>query len=176
MRRISLTAGLLGLATVALAQAQTAPTPGMGATTPLGTPSSTAMSAGSSGIPLGATEMNTPGMSPLISSCGNASSSSAFDGGGTNVTGSCGSATSSGTGAGTGMSGLASSTSDQTTSDAAGTAAVGSNTPLGATSLGTPGESPIITVPGVSTTPCSAASQANSNPTSPTGASSVGGC
>jgi hypothetical protein len=176
MWRICMMAALLGLATIAAAQAQTTPNPGMGATTPLGTPSSSDNSFSGGGIPLGATELNTPGISPLISSCSNASSNPTFDGGGTNVSSSCGTGATSSTSSGTAGTSSAASTSDQAGSGATGTATVGSNIPLGATTLGTPGESPIVTAPSGSMTPCPASSQANDNSTNSTGVSSAGGC
>lgn len=80
----------------AAAQTPSASTPGTGATSPLGTSSSPDTSAPTfSGIQLGATELNTPGISPLP--CASASSNPAFDGGGTNVSSACGSGSSSST-------------------------------------------------------------------------------
>jgi hypothetical protein len=75
--------------------AQAGPTTGMGSTSPLGTLSEPSTSSGGSGIPLGATELNTPGISPLAMPCPNTTSNGAFDGGGSTVGTACGSATAS---------------------------------------------------------------------------------
>src|ERR1700690_326660 len=123
---------------IAAAQAQTNATPGMRPTSPLGAPSTDSSSlnsnsSGLGGIPLGSTEINTPGVSPLIMPCPSASSNAAFDGGGSNLSRSCNSGASN-----TGASGAASM------SGAGGTmsgSVVGSGIALGATDLGTPGES-----------------------------------
>lgn len=136
---------------VAAAQAQTT-TPGMGATSPLNVPSadnssSNSASSGLGGIPLGSTEINTPGVSPLIMPCPTASSNAAFDGGGSNLSNNCGSGASntsaSGAGSMSGAGGIMTGSSGSV---------VGSGIGLGATDLGTPGESQTTAVPSV--TPC----------------------
>src|SRR4051812_20372983 len=68
--------------------AQVAPAPGMGATSPLGTMNFNAPS-GPIGIPLGATELNTGGLSPLASGtlcAGTATSSTGMAGSSTGMT------------------------------------------------------------------------------------------
>jgi hypothetical protein len=136
---------------VAAAQAQTT-TPGMGATSPLNVPSannssSNSTSPGLGGIPLGSTEINTPGVSPLIMPCPNASSNAAFDGGGSTLSNNCGSGTSN-----TGAAGAASMSGVGGAMPGSPGSVVGSGIPLGATDLGTPGESQTTAVPSVS--PC----------------------
>jgi hypothetical protein len=130
-------------------QAQTTTTPGMGPTSPLSVPSSgdSSNSSNPGGIPLGSTEINTPGVSPLIMPCPNTSSNSAFDGGGSSLSNNCGSTSANNNGSGAAsMSGAGGATS------ITGSGVVGSGVPLGATDLGTPGESQTTTVPSV--TPC----------------------
>ena len=132
-------------------------TPGMGITSPLGmTPSDSSSSSG--GIPLGATELSPPGLSPLVMPCPNTASNCPvrwwrLDGilpvaaqprrtvhpevrrrpARTRLT-----------------SGLTAGSSD------------GSGIPLGATDLGTPGESQNIAVPNVSVSPCPSATSSKS--------------
>src|SRR6202789_2041081 len=84
---------------IVAAQAQTSPTPGMGPTSPLGAPSTAnspldSSSSGLGGIPLGSTEINTSGVSPLIMPCPGTSSNAAFDGGGSAQSNNCGSSSS----------------------------------------------------------------------------------
>ena len=144
--------------------AQVAPTPGMGATSPLGTMDFNAASQ-PSGIPLGATELNTGGLSPTAgtnpcsgsttSATGLAGSMSTFDGGGampgsTSATSTTCSATASGSAIGS---------TSMITGSTPGSMSSGT-IPLGSTELGTPGESPttLLPVPGVSVSPCSSLS------------------
>ncbi|MEJ0094007.1 MAG: hypothetical protein WDN46_11395 [Methylocella sp.] len=136
---------------------QVAPRPGMGPTSPLGSINSNAPS-GPTGIPLGASELNTVGESPLAGAtpCNSGAAtagesaglSSTFDGGGSATMG---------TGCGSGGSGLP--LGGAGTSGVAGSApgSMGSGIPLGATELGVPGESPETTgspPPDVPGTPC----------------------
>ena len=155
---------------IAATRAQTT-TPGMGATSPLSVPSadnssSNSTSFGLGGIPLGSTEINTPGVSPLIMPCPNASSSAAFDGGGSNLSNNCGSGTpntaTSGAGSMAGVGGAMPGSSGSV---------VGSGIPLGATDLGIPGESQTTAVPG----PCSSP-QGTSNSVGSTSSAVTGGC
>jgi hypothetical protein len=142
---------------IVAADAQTTATPGMGPTSPLGTPSSDNSSLGANasglgGIPLGATEINTPGVSPLAMPCPNTSSNAAFDGGGSNLSSNCSSASSGNAGsAAAQMSGAGSAGSGSTTPSTS-SGVVGSGITLGSTDLATPGESQTTPVPGV--TPC----------------------
>ena len=86
-------AAMLWLAGIAAACAQASPTPGMGTTSPLGTTlSEPSSSSTSGGIPLGATELSPPGLSPLQMPCPNVTSNAAFDGGGSTASSACGSA------------------------------------------------------------------------------------
>lgn len=160
---------------IAGAQAQTTATQGMGATSPLGMSPDTASSgSGLTGgnIPLGATGINTAGVSPLIIPCPSAGSNAAFDGGGSAVANNCDSGASNNSGLGTdSMLGTTG-----TTSGSPGTV-VGSGVPLGATDLGTPGESQVTSVPGV--TPCLQSmtpSQGSSSGTGLTASTVNGGC
>jgi hypothetical protein len=162
---------------LAATQAQTATTPGMGATSPLNAPSADSSSSNSTasglgGIPLGSTEINTPGVSPLIMPCPNASSNAAFDGGGSNLSNNCGSGTSnSGGSSAASMSGAGGATPGSSGS------VVGSGIPLGATDLGTPGESQTTAVPSV--TPCLPSmtqSQGSSTGSGATASTVNGGC
>jgi hypothetical protein len=162
---------------IVAAQAQTTTTPGMGPTSPLGAPSANNSSLGSNssnlgGIPLGSTEINTPGVSPLIMPCPNASSNSAFDGGGSTLSNNCGSTASNNNG-----SGAASMSGAGGTVSGPNGPAIGSNIPLGATDLGIPGESQTTAVPSV--TPCLqsvAPSQESSTGSGLTPATVNGGC
>jgi hypothetical protein len=163
---------------IVAAQAQTTTTPGMGPTSPLGAPSSgdssfNSSSSGLGGIPLGSTEINTPGVSPLMMPCPNTSSNSAFDGGGSGLSNNCGSASSNNNGLAA-MSGAGGAASG---GPVMGSGVVGSNIPLGATDLGIPGESQTTAVPGV--TPClpsMAPSQGSSTGSGLTASTINGGC
>src|SRR5580658_2317132 len=143
-------AAIMWFASVAAASAQANPTPGMGATSPLGTtlsdPSSTSTSGG---IPLGAIELNPTGLSPLQMPCPNTTANAAFDGGGSTASSACGSATTSAS--------FGTSTPSGSTASIMGLTAGStdnSGIPLGTTDLGTPGESQVIAVPNVPVTPC----------------------
>jgi hypothetical protein len=133
MWRVATTAGaiLLLLAHCDVGFAQVSGTPGMGATSPLGSSLSSQPSM-PGGIPLGATELDSGGLS-----CSDAATTAAssFDGGGMAPT-----ATSCSSGA-SGSPGATTSGSGSTISGSA---------PLGSTELGTPGESPAV-----SSTTCS---------------------
>jgi hypothetical protein len=125
-----LTAGLLGCG-CALAQVASAPSPL--SATPLAIGSSTRV--GPVGIPLGATELAAPGISPAPSaSTGctttgtNAASTSTFDGGGM---------------AGTSASPCASIDTGVATMSAAPTLGRGAGIPLGSTEIASPGLSPL---------------------------------
>jgi hypothetical protein len=161
---------------IAAAQAQTTTTPGMGPTSPMSVPSADGSSSNSTysglgGIPLGSTEIDTPGVSPLIMPCPSANANAAFDGGGSNQANNCGSSTSttsaSSAGSTSGAGGMMTGSSGSV---------VGSGIALGATDLGTPGESQ--TTPAPSVTPClqSMTSQGSSTGSGPTASSVNGGC
>src|ERR1700743_2626139 len=130
------------------AYAQTSSTSGMGATSPLGSTSSGMSSPDSSVIPLGATELNVPGISPIMS-CPGTSSNNAFDGGGVDVSSPACSSSSPATMNST------EATSNPTTLGLGVGGSSGSNIPLGATSLAMPGESQQVNVPTTSVPPCS---------------------
>ena len=155
MKRALTMAAAIWLASFGVGFAQGVPAPGMGVTSPLGTLGSQASSQ-SPAIPLGATELEVNGISPLVMPCsGSAASNSAFDGGGSpsGSTTNCGSSTSAGS------SGIAGSASIESSAQTMGSAG-GSGIPLGSTGLGTPGESPTIAIPApsVSTGSCSGGS------------------
>jgi hypothetical protein len=154
---------------IAAAQAQTT-TPGMGPTSPVSVPSAESSSSNSTssglGIPLGSTEINTPGVSPLIMPCPNASSNGAFDGGGSSLSNNCGSGAST-----TGASGAASMSGVGGAMPGSSESVVGSGIPLGATDLGIPGESQTTAVPG----PCSSP-QGMSNSVGSTSSALTGSC
>jgi hypothetical protein len=162
MRRACTLAAMIWLIGVASACAQTAPTSGMGATSPLGTAPSN-----SSTIPLGATELSQPGISPLVMPCPSTTSNSAFDGGGSTA---CGSDTANPSAAST-----ASSSNGSTPGLTTGSAA-GSGIPLGVTDLGTPGESQNVPVAAPSVSPCSSATTGTANSTNSNGMASASGC
>jgi hypothetical protein len=136
-------------------------TPGMGPTSPFGMSSATAGSVGPTGLPLGATELATPGLSPAppstlgsgfticsaVVGAGSNSATGIFDGGGvssgmspaamgeTNST----SASACNQASGAGSAG----TLQSTTSSPGATAPLGIGTiPLGSTELGSAGVSP----------------------------------
>jgi len=168
-------AAIMWLASVAAASAQASPTSGMGATSPLGTTLSDPSSASSSsGIPLGATELNPPGLSPLQMPCPNTTSNTAFDGGGATASSACGSSTtSSSSGTSTASSSTGSSLGLLTGSSSS------SGIPLGAVDLGTPGESQDIAIPNVSVSPCpstTSSTQGTSMMTGSSGIASMSGC
>jgi hypothetical protein len=168
MQGIRALAAIIWFAGVTAAGAQAGPNPGMGATSPLGTIlSEPSPASGSSGIPLGATEVDTPGISPLQMPCPNTSSNSAFDGGGSTASSVCGSATTSSSAGISTASGSATSTLGS---------AVGSGIPMGATDLGTPGESQSIVVPDVSVTPCPLTTTSPQGTSTTSGIASAGGC
>jgi hypothetical protein len=116
--------------------AQVSATPGAGGTSPLGSSLSSQPST-QGGIPLGATELDSGGLS-CSGTATTAGSNSNFDGGGMAST-----ATGCTSGA-SGSSGTGSTLSGSTSGSAR------SAVPLGSTELGTPGESPAVL-----STPCS---------------------
>jgi hypothetical protein len=133
-------------------------TTGMGTTSPLGTlsdPSASPASTGPSGIPLGATELNTPGVSPLQSPCPETASNSAFDGGGSIMSPACGQQTTSGA-FGLSSAGASTASNADGSTMALGGSMARSGIPLGATGLGTPGESQNVMVPTAPVSPCTA--------------------
>ncbi len=181
MRRVLTTAGAVFLFGCATSFAQVAPTPGIGATSPLGTMNFNSPS-GPVGIPLGATELNSGGISPLAggtlctgtaaSSGGTAGSTtgmsatgtgmsamgsgvagsmSTFDGGGAPLGSMIGSTCPSGTAAGSPSMAVTPSSGS-----GLGTSPGGNTIPLGSTELASPGVSaPIgVPVPSVSDIPC----------------------
>lgn len=162
------------------AKAQSTVTPGMGPTSPLGSPSANNSPAGSTSpgvgnIPLGSTEINTPGVSPLIMPCPSANSNAAFDGGGSSLSTNCNSGSASNAVVGTASNSGAGGTTSGPTGGSS--SVVGAGIPLGATTLATPGESQTTAVPVVA--PC--LPQVNPTQTSSSGsglASSAvnGGC
>jgi hypothetical protein len=170
MRRACTLAVMIWISGVCAAFAQASATPGMGATSPLGTTLSEPSSSASMGnIPLAATELAQPGTSPLIMQCQNTGSNSSFDGGGMSASTGCSSASTSAS------SGTASATPDSSGADAGSMVQSTANAgiPLGATGLGTPGESQNIPVPNIA--PCTQ-TQGAGNPTGSTGVISSGGC
>jgi len=130
-------------------------TPAIGTTSPLGVPGSSG-SAGSAGIGLGATEIDSGGLSPLPgANCGASASysgsgmsgsastgSSTYDGGGLAL----GSSATGSTGCTTTSSGMA-ATGSASTMAPAGTSLSGSGIGLGATELDSAGVSPLFTAP-----------------------------
>ena len=137
------------------------PAPGMGPTSPFGMSSATAGSVGPSGLPLGATELATPGLSPAppgtlgsgfticsaVVGAGFGSATGLFDGGGVSsgmsptATGETNSASASACNqaSGAGSAGILQST----TPSPGSTAPLGIGTiPLGSTELGNAGLSP----------------------------------
>lgn len=170
MRRACTLVAMIWMSGVSAACAQASSTTGMGATSPLGTSLSEPSSGASmADIPLAATELAQPGTSPLIMQCQNTSSNSSFDGGGMSAS--------------TGCSSAGTSTSSETASATSSGAGAGSmvestanaGIPLGATGLGTPGESQNISVPNLSVAPCTQ-TQGAGNPAGSTGVISSGGC
>jgi hypothetical protein len=162
MRRACTLAAMMWLIGVAASCAQTAPSAGMGATSPLGTTPSN-----SSAIPLGATELSQPGTSPLVMPCPSTTSNSAFDGGGSTLSTACGSDTANPS--------TASSSNGSTPGLTTGSTA-SSSIPLGVTDLGTPGESQNVPVPTPSVSPCSSATAGTMNSTNSNGMASASGC
>jgi hypothetical protein len=131
-------------------------TPGMGMTSPLGSLLSSAPSLPGGNIPLGATELDSGGLSPTASTapCSSTAttspqtvgSNSTFDGGGSisipTISTSCASGAS-------GSPGMATSTTAGSTITGLAPGSTGVGVPLGSTELGTPGESPAIVAPSV---------------------------
>lgn len=169
MRRACTLAAMIWISGAA-ASAQTSSTPSMGATSPLGTQASESSSSASVGnIPLGATELAQPGISPLTMPC--PSSNTSFDGGGMSASTGCSTA-------GTNSSSATASASPSLSGADAGSmvgSTASSGVPLGATDLGTPGESQTIPVPSISVAPCTQTAGV-SNSANSTGVVSPGGC
>src|SRR3984885_2654546 len=173
MRGRCILSAIMLLASVAAASAQASQPPGMGITSPLGmTPSDSFSSSGA--IPLGATELNPPGLSPLVMPCPNTASNAQFDGGGASISSGCGSTTANGS-----SGGSTASNSNTLTSGLTAGSSNGSGIPLGATDLGTPGESQNILIPNMSVAPCPSATSSTSGTSmiAPSnGIASAGGC
>jgi hypothetical protein len=151
---------MLGCST-ALAQVggMSVPTPGIAATSPLGMPggSQPGTSVGPTGIPLGATELAAPGISPMLtdptgmmaSGClaggsgisGGISGISTYDGGGLAVGGGMG----AGTACGVAPAGAASPGGSAPSTSLGGASRTG--IPLGSVEIGNAGVSPLIAVP-----------------------------
>jgi len=175
-------AALLGCGSAyAQARMSLSPLPALGMTSPLGIPNAPV---GQTGIPMGATELATPGVSPTISgaspgpvtglACGGGSSAEAlagmgssmtgapstatalFDGGGITGTGSApGTCTAMGGGAAAGTAPMAPSPTGMGLGSSVGRVGI----PMGSTELGAGGLSPVTSVPSalgstLSTTPC----------------------
>ena len=198
MRRLIAFVASIVIAGSGGALAQTAPMPGMGATSPLGTMNFNAPS-GPVGIPLGATELNVGGTSPLpgVAQCAagaipgmdSSASTGAFDGegppgfrhGGTTSGGFDG----GGTTLGSAMASGCTTTGTAASSTLANTPAAalqvpGSTTnttvPHGSVELANPGVSPIVPVPAPTiTTPCGSTSTVGGT-SIPTGTMSGFGC
>jgi hypothetical protein len=170
MRGTCILSAIVWLAGVAAASAQANQTPGMGITSPLGTLSDSSSPSGT--IPLGATELNPPGLSPLVMPCPNTVSNAQFDGGGSSLSSGCGSATANSSFGGS----AAASNSSTLTSGLMAGSNNGSGIPLGATDLGTPGESQNIVIPNMSVAPCSSSTSGTSMITPSNGIASAGGC
>ena len=162
MRRILIAAMQAALIGCSPAAAQVGgvgiPTPGIAATSPLGmTPGS---SVSPTGIPMGATELASPGLSPATNgtigmtgfgttcsamaspSSGMSSSSTNFDGGGIGVGTSLPGSTAA---CGTGSSSSASSSAAMSSASPAGGARAG--IPMGSVEIGSAGVSPLVVVP-----------------------------
>jgi hypothetical protein len=171
MRCTYILAAFIWSVNLGAACAQGSPTSGMGVTSPLNTTSPTSQPFDSSGIALGATELNIIGISPMVTPCTATSSNSQFDGGGGGTTlAVCGSNTSANS-----FTGSSTSVLNGPMMGAVG----GSNIPLAATDLGTPGESQNVGVPGLSIAPCSPMApigQATSNAANILGPGSASGC
>lgn len=139
-------------------------TPGIGATSPLGGAPSSPISP--IGIPLGATELSSPGLSPVPLGAGSSSTCSAttgtisiYDGGGMTVGSGAGSTSMSGT-CGAGANTGAPPPPTQWSASPGGVARPG--IPLGSFELGSAGVSPMVVIPAPSvqptfgsSTPCS---------------------
>jgi hypothetical protein len=143
MRSICTLVAIVLISSANALSAQTGSTPGMGATSPLGSDAETgtSMSNIQANIPMGATELDPSGISPLAMPCPTMSATGSFDGGGVATSTVCGSAstTTDSSGMGVATSGL--SGSDASATGAGVTASSSAGVPLGATGLGTPGES-----------------------------------
>jgi hypothetical protein len=166
MQRACTLAAVIWIGLVHSAAAQTTLQPGMGTTSPLGTTLSEPAPA-MGNIPLGATELNQAGISPLMTPCPSTDANTSFDGGGISTSTACSSA-STGNAIGT------ASTAADINSTAVGSASP-SGIGLGATDLGTPGESQTVPVPGVSVAPCNSM-PATSDPANSIGMMSSGSC
>jgi hypothetical protein len=178
MRRLLSLATSIVIAGSGAAFAQTGPMPGMGATSPLGTMTFTAPS-GQVGIPLGSTELDPGGTSPLpglaqctggaISGIGSAAASGVFDGDGTPTGFGIGTSNSGGSFEGGGTSLGTAIGSSCSTGAASGTlantpaagvqvpgSANGNTIPPGSVELANPGVSPLVGVPapGITTSAC----------------------
>src|SRR5271165_6232510 len=159
-------------------------TPAIGTTSPLGVPGSSG-SAGSAGNGLGATEIDSGGLSPLPGA--NCGASASYSGSGMSGSASTGSSTYDGGGLALGSSATGSTGCTTTSSgmaspmSPAGTSLSGSGIPLGATELDSAGVSPLFTAPapslGGGTLGCAGTmgSSTDSTPGAATGSTSIGG-
>lgn len=172
MRFLSIVAALMSIGVINTACAQTATTSGMGATSPLGSAAQT--SAPLANIPMSATELDQAGISPLATPCPTTSSNGSFDGGGVATSTACGSAsTTTSSGMGATDSGLGGS--DASASGAGVTTGSNTGIPLGATGLGTPGESKGAAIATAPVTTCTS-TQDPTNSTATAGTVSPGSC
>ena len=160
MRRLSAIAALALLLSCGAAAAQTLPTPGappLGLASPLGIPGASG-AARNVGIGLGATEINSAGVSPAVSPyCGSTGPSpalSGFDGGGMSGAAATSCAASS----------VPSSGGTAALPSAPGTPLAGGSIPLGATELGNAGISPLIGVAAPGVVGCAGAVMAGTPP------------
>src|SRR5205085_12395243 len=182
MRRLLMLAAALVIVGSGGALAPTSPMPGMRATSPLGSMNFNAPS-GPLGVPLGSTELDGGGTSPLpgmtqcaggtVSGMSSSASTGAFDGGGSSTGNGMGSSNMGTSTMGSGFDGGATSTASGMGSSCATSAAtasptmpntpaaglqtpnIGSNTiPLGSVEVANPGVSPMVGVPAPATTPC----------------------
>jgi hypothetical protein len=158
MRRLSMTVAIVMLG-CSTALAQVGGTPGIAATSPLGMSggSQPGTSVGPTGIPLGATELTSPGISPMLtdptgmmaSGClGGGTASSGISGGISGITTYDGGGLAVGGGMGAAPCAGASTTSPTgSTLSASPGVAARTGIPLGSFEIGNAGVSPLITVP-----------------------------
>jgi len=165
MRRAFALAMVIWIGGGAGAYAQANSTAGMAATSSLGIPGFTSSGDAGGNIPLGATEIAPPGLSPLTAPC--PAAGAAFDGGGMSNSAGCSTASTTGSSGTSATSGLGSADAGPMLQSPSG-----AGPSLGATELGTPGESQVISVPNTS---CSQR-QGAGNSTNIIGAVAAGSC
>jgi hypothetical protein len=170
MRRLLTLAAAIAIAGSCGALAQTGPTPGMGATSPLGSTNFNAP-AGPLGIPLGSTELDGGGTSPLpgVAPCsvgttagmGSSATTGVFDGGGSSMASGMSGGSMGGNTMGSGTVGSGFDGGGTSTASGTGSSCVTSGTAASPTMPNTPGAGLQVPNTGSNTVPLGSVELAN---------------